>query len=192
MQAVGKAPRNAKDAIKRAALELFVEHGVDGTSTRAIAERAGCTEPAIYRHFPNKQGLVETLFHEHYSAFALRLDEAAAGAGDCAAELSAQVRAIAEEFDRDPLLFAFMLIEQHRQLGKRGADLPNPVEAVRDVFVRGAVAGTLRCDPDQAAAIAIGIVLQTATFHLYGRLPGRLADQADRLARCIWAAVTAA
>jgi AcrR family transcriptional regulator len=43
-----------------AAGELFAERGYGGTSTRDIADRAGVSEPMLFRHFGNKA----TLFQE--------------------------------------------------------------------------------------------------------------------------------
>lgn len=37
------------------ALELFAEHGYDGTSVGQIAARAGVTEMTFFRHFPTKE-----------------------------------------------------------------------------------------------------------------------------------------
>lgn len=53
-------PRDAtKDAaILEAALELFVEEGVEGASFEKIARRAGTTRPAIYRRYASKEHLI--------------------------------------------------------------------------------------------------------------------------------------
>src|SRR5687768_7683292 len=37
------------------ATRLFAERGYEATTTAAIAEAAGVTEPILYRHFHNKQ-----------------------------------------------------------------------------------------------------------------------------------------
>ncbi len=52
-----------------AARELFVQHGYSGTRTRWIADRAGVTEPAIYRHFGSKAGLFESVVVEPFAQF---------------------------------------------------------------------------------------------------------------------------
>ena len=49
------------EAILVAAAELLVEVGVERISTNLIAERAGITVPALYRYFPNKYALLNTL-----------------------------------------------------------------------------------------------------------------------------------
>ena len=40
------------------ALILVRENGLSGLTVRKIAERMGFSEPALYRHFPNKQALI--------------------------------------------------------------------------------------------------------------------------------------
>ena len=43
------------------ALELFNEVGVDALSTRAIAQRLGVQQPALYWHFKNKRALLDAM-----------------------------------------------------------------------------------------------------------------------------------
>jgi AcrR family transcriptional regulator len=50
-----------KSAILEAALQLFSEMGYTGTSTRMIAMKAGVSEGLIFRHFKNKEGLLNVL-----------------------------------------------------------------------------------------------------------------------------------
>ncbi|USX55306.1 TetR/AcrR family transcriptional regulator [Lentzea sp. HUAS12] len=48
-----------EDRLRRAALELFVEHGYDNVTVTQIAERAGITRRSYFRYFPDKR---EVLF----------------------------------------------------------------------------------------------------------------------------------
>jgi len=47
--------------LRDAALVLFGEHGYEGTSVRAIAERAGVTAGLVLHHYGSKQGLREAV-----------------------------------------------------------------------------------------------------------------------------------
>jgi AcrR family transcriptional regulator len=49
-----KAPQR-REQLMDVASKLFAKHGYDATTTAAIAEAAGVTEPILYRHFPSKQ-----------------------------------------------------------------------------------------------------------------------------------------
>lgn len=51
--------RVVRRRLEEAALELFTEHGYEGTTTAEIAARAGVTERTYFRHFPDKR---EVLF----------------------------------------------------------------------------------------------------------------------------------
>ena len=48
----------ARDALLRAAEELFAEKGVEAVSTREIAARAGVNSGLVHRHFGNKEALL--------------------------------------------------------------------------------------------------------------------------------------
>lgn len=50
--------------IFNAALELFATEGVDATSTSKIAKKAGVSEGLIFRHFGNKEGLLQAILAE--------------------------------------------------------------------------------------------------------------------------------
>jgi len=71
--------KDTKKRILSVAISVFLEQGYQGLSMRNIAERAGITGPAIYRHFGNKQELVNTIIQEALSAFSLYLSKAPEG-----------------------------------------------------------------------------------------------------------------
>ncbi len=50
-----------QEKILNAALELFSEEGFKATSTSKVAKRAGVSEGLIFRHFKNKDGLLEAI-----------------------------------------------------------------------------------------------------------------------------------
>jgi AcrR family transcriptional regulator len=52
----------ADDAIMTAALELFVERGIDGTSMEQIAKRAGVAKLTVYRRWSSKEALLAKAF----------------------------------------------------------------------------------------------------------------------------------
>jgi len=52
---------STRDRILDVALDLFVEHGFDGTSLRQIAEPLGMTKAALYYHFESKEAILMAL-----------------------------------------------------------------------------------------------------------------------------------
>ncbi|MCG8307603.1 MAG: TetR/AcrR family transcriptional regulator [Cytophagales bacterium] len=53
-----------KEKILIAALELFAQEGFKSTSTSKVAKKAGVSEGLIFRHFENKEGLLEAIIKE--------------------------------------------------------------------------------------------------------------------------------
>jgi AcrR family transcriptional regulator len=52
----------AHGKVLEAAIELFVEGGIDATSMDAIAGRSGVSKATIYKHWPDKDGLALEAF----------------------------------------------------------------------------------------------------------------------------------
>lgn len=50
-----------QEQILEAALELFAQNGFHATSTSKVAKQAGVSEGLIFRHFHNKQGLLDAI-----------------------------------------------------------------------------------------------------------------------------------
>lgn len=71
----GDAPA---DRIRECALELFAEHGVDGTSLQMIADRLGVTKAAVYYHFRTKDEIVREVLAPAFATFADLLADVAA------------------------------------------------------------------------------------------------------------------
>jgi AcrR family transcriptional regulator len=67
-----RAPRSRREANKRdkrqrieaAARQLFATHGFEGTTTRAIAERADVAAGTVFRYAPSKRALLRGLWRE--------------------------------------------------------------------------------------------------------------------------------
>ena len=55
--------------ILEAALEVFNARGYAGATTREIAERSGCNEVLIFRHFGSKAGLFREAMLDPFSTF---------------------------------------------------------------------------------------------------------------------------
>ena len=50
------------EQIMTSALSLFVEQGLHGTTMQMIAHRSGVSIGSLYRYFPNKEGLIRSLY----------------------------------------------------------------------------------------------------------------------------------
>jgi len=181
-----------KSRVERAALELFASNGVDGVSIAELAAAAGVSQGALYRHYSSKEELAWTLFSTAYLRTGAELDAIRAGHSGLDPRIAAMVAHFCSLYDRDPALFRFMLIAQHGLLPRVQPGLRTPVDAIADVINDAVAAKELEpTEPATGAAVIMGVILQTATFHIYGRLSGPLTARAPALARGALAAVKA-
>ncbi len=183
------APRRSRDSaatrarIEKEALRLFAEKGVDATTVRDISQAVGVADAALYRYYRSKEEIARDIFARHYAALAQRIRAIGARETDFIALMRALVDLFCALFDEEPDVFAFILLNQHAHLHYVGDD-DNAVEELRAIMRRARRRNEIAIeDPELAAAMALGAVLQPAVFKLYGRLPGPLRDRALVLAQ---------
>lgn len=171
---------SSRRRIERAALELFRDHGVDGATTREIARRAGLSEGALYRHFPSKEAIAETLFTSLHDRLAGLVRAAGAAGGDLGQQADQVVDAYCTVADEDWTHFAFHLLNTaHFLPTPPGRD--NPVSAAEDLIEAAMARGEIaRADAGVLAAMALGVVLQPALHKAHGRFSCLLAPLAPR------------
>jgi len=171
-----------KDRIKREAMRLFVEHGVDAVSMRDIADAVGMKAPSLYAHFRSREDLIADLFYASYTEYGRQLARAAGVPGGFHRQLEAMVRVICALHAEDELLFNFLLLTQHGFLRAVPPDDCNPVEIICQHVTAAMEAGNIpRGNATLIAGAIIGVIVQTATFRLYRRLGQGLADHADEI-----------
>jgi AcrR family transcriptional regulator len=56
---------DTRPRIQQIAVELFSEHGYEGTSLREIAEHLGVTKAALYYHFKSKEDIILSLVEDY-------------------------------------------------------------------------------------------------------------------------------
>ena len=162
-----------------------------------MSRRAQRTQPRINRRPTlTRQDLREQILADFATLrvplTGAELDTICAGRSGFAARLGAMVEHFCRLYDTDPALFRFMLIAQHDLLPGIGDAGRTPTAVVEDTVADAVAAREIaRTDVAAAAAVVLGVVLQTALFHLYGRLRGPLLPRAPALARAAIAAVEA-
>src|SRR5215472_7760549 len=67
--------RRNYDRLLAAAAEAFAEHGADDVSLEEVARRAGVGIGTLYRHFPNRQALLEGVYRDQVAAHCGRARE---------------------------------------------------------------------------------------------------------------------
>ena len=173
-------------------MDLFAVNGFDGVSVADIAAAAGVSQGALYRHYRSKEELGWALFSAAYLRTGEALDRIRTGEAEFDAAVTAMIAHFCALYDEDPALFRFMLITQHGFLPRIPSGSRTPVDAVADLVGDAVSKNRLRpIDPALGAAVVMGVILQSATFHIYGRLSGSLSTRAPALARAAIAAVMA-
>ncbi|HEY2133205.1 MAG TPA: TetR/AcrR family transcriptional regulator [Acetobacteraceae bacterium] len=186
-----RAPRLTRERIKQTAMGLVVERGVEGVSVRDIAAAVGMKPSNLYAHFASKAELIDEMFAEGYAEYGRLLADEAARDAPFAIRLEAMVRLMCDLHDADRTRFRFLLLVQHDALGRFEYDEANPVN-ILSRLIRGAIA-TGEIPPGDGmliTAMIVGVVVQAATFQLYGRMDGGMIPLAPDLARaCVRLAV---
>ncbi|GAA4833463.1 helix-turn-helix domain-containing protein [Kitasatospora terrestris] len=150
-----------KPALHAAALACFAERGYDATRTKHIAERAGMSEAALYRHYPSKEAIARALYAETVEAYVRTLREVADGPGGPLERLAGAVRAMLAAYRAQPHAFLFAL---HRT-GSLMPGLPPgseyPLHVIEELIAEGQHAGEVREGArNLLAAVFAGCVLQ--------------------------------
>ena len=183
--------RNARPKIERAAIELFISEGIDAATTRQIAERAGVSEGALYRHYKGKEELAEALFMDVHDRMSRLLIEAALAGNDLKARVTAIVDAYCSFADEDWDFCCYHLLFMNRFLKqdvKRDDDPVSLTEAmISDLMDNGKIP---QGDPSLLASMCLGVITQTAQNKAYNRLSGSMSDYKDGLSTAIIAILT--
>jgi len=145
---------------------LIRERGLAGTTTRAIAERAGCAEGSIYRYFPDKAALFHEIVHTRFADFVQLMATLPDLAGTRTVESNlARVAEEAVEFYRAivPMVTGALsdreLLEAQRAHWKdTGAGPARALNSVREYVRREQRVGGIRPDvsPDAVARMVLG------------------------------------
>lgn len=132
----GPKPRKGA-AITRAALELFVERGVKGATTREIARRARSTEGSLYRYFADKQDLASRVLLECLASLGESVAKALEGVAGPRQRLCTYVRAYLEHAREHPLEHAFILQSRSPLLLAAEEEISRPRILLMDILADG-------------------------------------------------------
>src|SRR5262249_18811457 len=134
-----------------------------------IAETAEMSLGALYRHYQNKDDLGRALYAEAIAVWSERLLDSAAGLADPASRLRAMTKFFCRAFDKDPNLFAFLLLNQHGPARSFGRKAANPVKVLEAEIRRAELDGRIAPGHRQLRTLCVlGAVLQPAAA--YSRL----------------------
>ncbi|MGH7294667.1 MAG: TetR/AcrR family transcriptional regulator [Polyangiaceae bacterium] len=169
-------------ALVDASIALMADKGVDGFTLREAARRVGVSHAAAYRHFADKDMVLEAIAAEAYRVLAARLREAVAADPHRAVEQ--RLQRIATSYVRFALESEprFRVMTRPRRDELRSPALEAAIDDALGVLVsvakEGVDAGALKKAPPLDHAMRVYVfVYGFASLYLLGRLrvrPGRL------------------
>ncbi|MCC6765784.1 MAG: TetR/AcrR family transcriptional regulator [Deltaproteobacteria bacterium] len=164
-----------RERILAEAGDLFLAHGVEGVTMRGLAARMKVTPMALYRHFGNRDELLNAIVAEGHATFLSYLNRSLAAETPGARLLAAGEQYLAFALAH-PRSYAVMFMEhvpehKNEKAEKHWGDAATfrfLVDRIRDC----AAAGILRCDDPEAVALTVWAhVHGLASLFLAGKLP---------------------
>ena len=154
-----------REATVQAVVDLAAEQNPAEITTTAIADRMGLTQGALFRHFPNKDAILEATMTWVSERLLLRVDKAAEGAVSPAAALEAMFMAHIDFVAKHPGVPRMLFGELQRSgetLAKRMVQtlIRQYEQRLRRLMEAGKAQGELDADlnVDAAAVLFIGTI----------------------------------
>jgi AcrR family transcriptional regulator len=164
--------RCGREAILKAAMEVFAKKGYAGASTREICAKAGITKPVLYYHFRSKEHLYQELMIDCFNQQQKNLLRASNVRGNLRTRL---IRILSEDFRgvrRDPVKVEMLL----RMIFAPAEQLPHfnyvhemekQRKVIAGVFQEAMDAGEARGDPRRLATALMGINIIAVLENLF-------------------------
>ncbi|WP_158542767.1 TetR/AcrR family transcriptional regulator [Phytoactinopolyspora halophila] len=184
---------STRERILDAAAEIMRTDGIARATTKEIAQRAGFSEAALYKHFSDKTEIFMAVLGERVPGLAAVLDRlrSAAGTTDVRDTLEQVTRTAIEFYDRTfPMAVGMFherrLLETYREGTQHHGGGPETVNRALSEYLHAEQdLGRLRAnvEPEALASLLMGACLQQAFFrHFYGRPePADADDRASQL-----------
>jgi AcrR family transcriptional regulator len=177
--------------IMRTAVRLFVQKGIDGTTTKDIAVKSGVSEGALYRHFKSKEELAYHLFAVHVNDFTLGLASRVAQAKEFKLKLHAYITTCFDAFEKERDLFTYLIVSEHRELARFPSTFKHPGHVALDLVATGQKAGIFReMDPTIGASILVGSIIRLCIARIHKSIEHDLRQEVDNVTESLWGALS--
>lgn len=174
---------DTKSKIERAALELFAANGIDGTSIKEVATKAGVSQGAMYNHYDSKEELAWSLFANNYSELGWEMRRCIKESSTLAQELRAIIGVVYSKFEEDWALWSYVFFARHTFVNRVTPAMGNPFMVLRHVIKEAMRSGTIpERDLEIMTAVVNGAVLQVADVRILGRVKQPLTELSDEVA----------
>ncbi|MEQ9518574.1 MAG: TetR/AcrR family transcriptional regulator [Parvibaculum sp.] len=181
-----KSTHETKQRIVDAALKLFVDQGVDATTTRHIAAAAKIAEGTIYRHFESKDALAKELFEGEFVPFSKALQQIVEGEGTTIERIALTVRHFYRCFDAEPAKWAYIMTFQGGAWSRVPADVMTPVRLMTDVLSQGNARKEIKVkDVPFMTQLLLGLIEHPALGVIYEEIEGPLSGREKEVMQAI-------
>ena len=151
--------------ILAAALSCFAERGYDGTRIHHIAERAGVSEGALYKHYASKEALAQELYAHHFGEFAGQLEQIANASLPPDERLRQIGQAILNNYRQQPDAFNFVLLRMPSFMPNLPPGTLYPMDIVERVVRAGQEHDLIRAgQANLLASVFFGCVVYPIIF----------------------------
>jgi len=168
-----KKTPSLKEQIIQAASRIFETQGNEGLSMRRVAQEVGCSQMAMYRHFANKEALVQHICGDIYTHFAARIQEEIAGEVDPRRKLRRFIRAVLQFAEQYPDHYSLIFLVRHSD--------PKVVATREDLgrkFLKGIAKMVRSALPEGSSTLVVNTTLRRMMEVLHGTAALRIAHPA--------------
>ena len=160
--------------IATAARRLLDKEGADAVTMRRVASAVGITPMAVYRHYPNRAGLLNALADAGFDELAARLAEVRS-VGDLEKRLTNILNIYLEHALQNPRLFELMFTDAARRRSPLSAGLQgrpfSTANPMAELIREGMATGYFRKDDAWEIIFEMGALLQgLVMLYLGGRM----------------------
>lgn len=176
MKRVRRSGDERRDQIARAALAIVHEQGTGALSIASVAHRVGVAPSALYRHFPDKDAMLEHMIARLGAGVRANLERARAEAPAGAVEalgafLTRHVEFLLENRGFPMLIFSDLVLQHPGRRATMLVTLDHFRGVVADLVREGQRQGAVRADadPEAAAFVFLGLFMPAGLqWHLAG------------------------
>jgi AcrR family transcriptional regulator len=183
-------PIQKKEQIVEAAMKLFVEKGVEATTTREIAELAKTGEGTMFRHYKSKEALAWEIFDENLSLLIRNFEETTSHLTTTRDKIHAMVEKCYVLYETDRVRCAYLLLVEHTAAHNMGPDYRTPIKVLDEVIQAGQAKGEVKeMDHALATALVIGAILRIPLFKYYGQIQNDLREFIEPVTEAVWSMI---
>ena len=188
MPAERKARKNKREALVGSAIRLVAQKGTKAASVRQIAEAAGVTEAAVYRHFSSKEDLFFQVYSQIVDDMAASKENILKSAEPIHLRIGGWVRVTYEFFDKFPDAFTFVLLTPHNFEDRDGVEITTKqgglLMSMLDRDMKQGLFPSFQVD--LAMAMFTGVMLNIPRLINEGTLAGPASQYADLVVEAIF------